>query len=79
MHPTMGLKFLRDGMDSGNIVANLNFAGGQHSYNYFESSLTTALQGEEGFDMDSLKEDPIALVIKPTTVFIHSVGVSDLA
>ena len=79
MHPTMALKFLRDGMDSGNIVANMNFAGGQHSYNFFEPSLTTVLQGEEDFDMDSLKEDPVSLAIKPTTMFVHSVGVSDLA
>ena len=43
MHPTMGLKFLRDGMDSANVVANTNFAGGIKSYNFFEYSVYTVL------------------------------------
>ena len=73
MHSTMGLKFLRDGMDSANVVANENFAGGHFSYNFFEPSLTTVLLAEEGqLEKFPLAEDIVSVAIKPTTIFVHS-------
>ena len=80
MMPSMGLKFLRDGMDSANIVANLNFAGGQESYNFFEGSLHTVLE-DDGFDLETADEK-ITLVFnhaKKASNFIFSVGVSELS
>ena len=40
MTPALSLKFLRDGIDSGNISANHSFRG-QPSFNFFENSIST--------------------------------------
>ena len=40
MDPSISLKFLRDGIDSGNISANHSFRG-QPSFNFFENSIST--------------------------------------
>jgi len=37
MTPSIGLKFLRDGVDSGNVMAAANDA--QDSFNFFKSSM----------------------------------------
>ena len=73
MHPTMAVKFLRDGVDSANSVANLNFMG-QPSFNFFESSLSTVLEGDKG-------EAQFAVFskFKPATDFQGGVGHSDFA
>jgi hypothetical protein len=76
----MALKFLRDGMDSVNIVANQNFEGGQNSYNFFGPSLKTVLAPvAEDFDPASLLESPLAVEIKEASNFIGSVGLSEVS
>lgn len=42
MKPSMGLKFLRDGVDSANALANMNIPG-QRSYNFFKYDLRSSL------------------------------------
>jgi len=75
----MALKFLRDGMDSANIVANQNFEGGQNSYDFFKPSLHTVLEVPEDFDKASLHDSVIAVEVKEATNFVASVGVSELS
>lgn len=56
MVPTIAVKFLRDGIDSANAVANMNVEG-QASYDFFESSLNSiVVHNQEDMDL----EDPIA-------------------
>jgi hypothetical protein len=45
--PGMGLKFLRDGMDSANLVA-MYAVDGQESWNFFENDFTTHIPGING-------------------------------
>lgn len=75
----MALKFLRDGMDSANIVANQNFEGGQNSYDFFKPSLHTVLEVPEDFDKASLHDSVVAVEVKEATNFVASVGVSELS
>lgn len=76
----MALKFLRDGMDSANIVANQNFEGGQNSYNFFGPSLNTVLApAAEDFDPASLLESPLVVELKEATNFTGSVGLSEVS
>lgn len=76
MMSTMALKFLRDGVDSANSVANQNL-GGQASYNYFDAPLFTNLM-DSGFENEVLSGD-IVTAIRPQTNFVASVGNSDMA
>lgn len=76
MMSTMALKFLRDGVDSANSVANQNL-GGQASYNYFDAPLFTNLM-DSGFANEDLIGD-VAAAIRPQTNFVASVGNSDMA
>jgi len=39
MSPGIGIKFLRDGVDSANIIAEVGFDG-QQSLNFFENSMS---------------------------------------
>jgi len=42
MSPAMSIKFLRDGVDSANIVALVSFDG-QQSLNFFENSMSNSV------------------------------------
>ena len=75
----MALKFLRDGMDSANIVANQNFQGGQMSYNFFAGSLSTVLEAPADFDTATLHDNVFSAELKEASNFIGSVGVSELS
>ena len=76
----MALKFLRDGMDSANLVANQNWEGGQNSYDFFKPSLLTAIvPADPDFDKATLHDNPIAVEVKEASNFISSVGVSELS
>ena len=80
MVATMSLKFLRDGVDSANSLANQNL-GGQASYDFFAQPLFTNLK-DTGFENEQLAEGPFrafGLAIRPQTNFISSLGNSDMA
>ena len=72
MTPAISLKFLRDGMDSGNVVANQSFRG-QESYNFFENSVGTIQRG----DRSGL--DAVHLHFKNASDFLGGVGNSEFA
>ena len=58
MMATMSLKFLRNGVDSANSLANQHLGGnifGQTSYNFFEPSLFTNVM-DAGFTNEELAE-----------------------
>jgi len=74
MTATIALKFLRNGVDSANSVANMNLDG-EISYNFFENSL---LSRDSGFDADEL-DNPFFNKIKPSTNFVATVGHSDMS
>ena len=71
--PGMGLKFLRDGQDSANLVAMFDTAGQPGNWNFFGNDFTTHIPPAKG-----------ALLVLATkfatyTNFIQSVGMSDFA
>lgn len=79
MNPTLSLKFLRNGMDSANSLANSNFPGGQMTYNFFESSINTVLDPPADLDPEVLHNDPIASAVKPGSNFVASLGNSEFS
>ena len=76
MNPTIAIKFLRDGIDSANAVANRNNVG-QVGYDFFENSLHSILIDEMAPEV--ILDDPVNLHIKPTTNFVVSVGHADFS
>lgn len=72
MNPSIALKFLRNGMDSGNVVANHSFLG-QDSYNFFANSLSTILTD------DASPLDTVHRHFKKATDFQGGVGNSEFA
>jgi len=73
MNPTIAVKFLRDGVDSANTVANQNFIG-QTGFNFFESPLSTVLEGDK-----TEANFAVFTKFKPSTDFQGGVGHSDFA
>ena len=67
--PGIGLKFLRDGMDSANLVA-MHSLDGQESWNFFKHDLTTHIPPPG--PLLSL----IALKFSEATNFVQQVGFS---
>lgn len=83
MMATMSLKFLRNGVDSANSLANQHLGGnifGQTSYNFFEPSLFTNVM-DAGFTNEELAEGfrHVNEAIRPQTHFVASLGNSDMA
>ena len=72
MLPGMGLKFLRDGVDSANFVA-FNSVNGQESYNFFEKDWSNHIPRATG----ALQAGSIKFL--PVSKFILTVGLSDMA
>jgi len=70
--PGMGLKFLRDGMDSANLVAMYS-VNGQDSWNFFLNDFTTHI-APAGLDLV-----PLALKFSEATDYVQYVGLSDMA
>merc|ERR1712130_81336 len=68
--PGMGLKFLRDGMDSANLVAMYS-VNGQEGWNFFQNDFTTHL-GPAGLELI-----PVALKFSEATNYVQEVGLSD--
>lgn len=69
----MGLKFLRDGMDSVNLVAMYS-VDGQDSWNFFKNDFSNHIPAITSF---SLK--PVAAKFATVTPWIQTVGLSNWA
>jgi len=70
--PGMGLKFLRDGVDSANLVAMYS-VNGQDSWNFFKNDWTNHI-GPGGLDLV-----PLEIKFSEATNYISEVGLSDWA
>ena len=70
--PGFGLKFLRDGVDSGNFVA-MDSVDGQQSWNYFLRNFTNKIPSP------SLAMTPLAVKFATATPHIGQVGLSNMA
>jgi len=68
--PGMGLKFLRDGRDSANLVAMYSLSG-QQSWNFFKNNFTTRI----GSGPPELV--PLKLKFQEATNYVTQVGLSD--
>lgn len=73
MKPGMGVKFLRDGIDSANFVAMLG-VDGQDDLNFFQNDWSNHIPTPT--DMALV---PLALRFKTATEWIQTVGMSDFA
>ena len=71
--PGIGLKFLRDGVASGNMVAMFS-VNGQPSWNFFKNNFTNHIPGFE-----SLTLVPLGAKFATATRNIQQVGLSDMA
>jgi len=77
MNPSIAIKFLRDGIDSGNIMGNVGVYG-QRSFNFFKHPCDSILTDNSGFENPpDLTES--ARTIKPETGFVDSIGHLDFA
>merc|ERR1712168_517106 len=65
--PAMGLKFLRDGIDSANLVAMYS-VNGQEGWNFFQNDFPTHL-GPAGLELI-----PVALKFSEATNYVQEVG-----
>ena len=72
--PGIGLKFLRDGIDSGNMVAMFS-VDGQDSWNFFKNNFTNHIPGLEGFSALSA----LSVKFATATKNIQQVGLSNMA
>ena len=73
MKPGMGVKFLRDGMDSANFVAMFS-VDGQESLNFFEENWSNHIPAPHTKSLI-----PLELRFKTATKYIQTVGLSDFA
>ena len=71
--PGMALKFLRDGMDSGNMVAMFS-VDGQQSWNFFKNNFTNHIP-----PLDGLALAPLGAKFSTATKNIGQVGLSNMA
>ena len=72
--PGFGLKFLRDGVDSANLVAMFGVNGTPGDWNFFEKSFTTHIGAASGAALEA-----VAAKFSTATDFIQQVGLSDIA
>ena len=71
--PGIALKFLRDGRDSGNMVAMFS-VGGQDSWNFFKNNFTNHIPS-----LDSFTLVPLGAKFSTASRNIQQVGLSDMA
>jgi len=71
--PGIGLKFLRDGMDSGNMVAMFS-VDGQQSWNFFRNNFTNDIP-----PLESAALVPLGIKFSTATKTIGNVGLSNMA
>jgi hypothetical protein len=72
--PGMGLKCLRDGQDSGNLVSMFGVAGQPGDWNFFSNDFVTHIPPASGVALNLL-----GAKFASYTNFIQSVGMSDMA
>jgi len=72
--PGMGLKFLRDGVESANLVSMLGVNGQPGEWNFFEHTFTNHIPNAKGAALDA-----VAAKFSTATDYITSVGLSDYA
>ena len=73
MTPGFGLKFLRDGIDSANLVAMYRVAG-QDNWNFFANDFSNHIPGETASTLLKL-----AKKFSTVTKWVAQVGISDFA
>merc|ERR1712066_897799 len=71
--PGIGLKFLRDGMDSGNMVAMFS-VDGQQSWNFFRNNFTNDIP-----PLESAALAPLGAKFATATKNVAQVGLPDMA
>ena len=71
--PGFGLKFLRDGVDSGNMVAMFS-VDGQDSWDFFKNNFTNHIP-----PIKNLAQTPLAVKFATATKNIQQVGLSNMA
>jgi hypothetical protein len=71
--PGIGVKFLRDGMDSANFVA-MYALDGQESWNFFKSTFSNHISEAKGLDTKAIEKK-----FSARTKWILQVGLSDMA
>lgn len=72
--PGMGLKFLRDGVDSANLVAMYSTEGTPHDWNFFSKDFYNHIGAAMSFSLKGLSK-----VFSWATDYIQEVGLSDFA
>jgi len=72
--PGMGLKFLRDKMDSANLVAMFSVNGQPDDWNFFAKDFTTHIGSASGLALDLL-----AKKFSTATDYIQVSGLADMA
>jgi hypothetical protein len=72
--PGMGLKFLRDGMDSANLVSMWSLNGQPGNWNFFANKFTTIIGGPK-----SLETTALCKKFSGFTEFIQVMALSDMA
>ena len=73
--PSMGLKFLRDGVDSANLVA-LHAFQGQESWNFFKNDFTTIVGPGDFGDVNFVL---LGIKFAESTKYVTQCGLSDFA
>jgi len=72
--PGFGLKFLRDGVDSANLVAMFGVNGTPGDWNFFKKDFTTHIGSAKGAALEA-----VACKFTQATSWIQQVGLSDMA
>jgi len=72
--PGLGLKFLRDGVDSADLVAMYGVNGTPGDWNFFEKDFTNHIKAAKGAALEA-----VAIKFSTETPWIQSVGLSDFA
>lgn len=72
--PGMGLKFLRDGIDSANLVSMNNVNGQQDDWNFFSEDFSTHIPAASGTALTAVAEK-----FSTATPYIQEVGLSNFA
>lgn len=74
MAPGMGLKFLRDGVDSADLVSMYSVNGQPGDWNFFEHTFTNHIPSATGAALDA-----VAKKFSSVTDYITSIGLSNYA
>lgn len=70
----MGLKFLRDGVDSANVLSAVSLNGTPDEWNFFKHATTNHIRGDRTAEVKAIHG-----IISQVTDFTQDVGLSDFA